>query len=505
MNKKSHNKTTYVIACKRFEEQGRTDIQLCEEGYFGWHSKSKFFDIDIGEYFWSIPYDVYRHKSGHKKRTAQKRKKSLINRYGIDYQLDFIEKSKATNRRKYGVDFPFQSQIIRDKQKSSLMDTHGVENPFSLKKYQDKAKHTIQEKYGTDNISKLETVKNKKREKFTTNFKNGQFIDKIFYIVETKESLPIWLARQPDPKPCYSSIIKHFNEHRTKEIHLSELNQFLAGYTESKSSLEMLCEIFFQLKHFNKSVGHGMSYRPDFKINDDTFLNIDGLYWHSELGKQDKHYHFNMRKRYELVGLRILQIREDELKTNSKIIRSMVNNILGKSNKIFGRKTTIKIVPQQVASLFLSNNHLMGDVKAKHVGLYDQTDELICLMSFKIVGSTCKIERFCTKIDNTVVGGFTKLLTFIEKQNTHLCEIHNWVDLRYGVGTHLLEKGFVHVRETHGWKWTDGVKTYNRLRCMANMDSRKLSEKEYAKELKWYKIHDAGQRLFVKQMKLGTK
>jgi len=45
---------------------------------------------------------------------------------------------------------------------------------------------------------------------------------------------------------------------------------------------------------------------------------------------------------------------------------------------------------------------------------------------------------------------------------------------------------------TLGWKWIDYKYTYNRLQCRANMDDRKLSEKEYAKERKWYKIYDAG-------------
>ncbi|MEM4359960.1 MAG: hypothetical protein QXT45_05475 [Candidatus Bilamarchaeaceae archaeon] len=60
--------------------------------------------------------------------------------------------------------------------------------------------------------------------------------------------------------------------------------------------------------------------------------------------------------------------------------------------------------------------------------------------------------------------------------------------------------GFVKVKDILGWEWTDLKTTYNRLQCRANMDERKLKEKEYAAELGWFKIYDAGQRLFEKDL-----
>jgi hypothetical protein len=84
--------------------------------------------------------------------------------------------------------------------------------------------------------------------------------------------------------------------------------------------------------------------------------------------------------------------------------------------------------------------------------------------------------------------------------NKEIKEIHNWVDLRYGTGKHLSEKNFVFARETLGWKWTDSKNTFNRLKCKANMDDRKLSEMQHAEELGWHKIYDAGQRLWVRKL-----
>ena len=76
----------------------------------------------------------------------------------------------------------------------------------------------------------------------------------------------------------------------------------------------------------------------------------------------------------------------------------------------------------------------------------------------------------------------------------------SFVDLRYGNGSSLLKAGFELKGITLGWKWTDFKSTYNRLRCRANMDDRKLTEKEHANELGLYKIYDAGQAKFIKEI-----
>jgi hypothetical protein len=103
----------------------------------------------------------------------------------------------------------------------------------------------------------------------------------------------------------------------------------------------------------------------------------------------------------------------------------------------------------------------------------------------------------CSEVGTTVVGGFSKLLSYIEKITT-FDSIEYWVDLRYGTGNFLLNHNFIHKKDTQGWRWTDRKNTFNRLKCTANMDERNLTEKEHASELGWSRIYDAGQRLYVK-------
>ena len=180
-----------------------------------------------------------------------------------------------------------------------------------------------------------------------------------------------------------------------------------------------------------------------------------------------------------------------------------VSNKLGKcSIKLMARKTTIKTVSQLEAKVFLNENHLMGSVNARHIGLHDKEDKLVAILSYKRRKNAMNIERYCSLVNCSISGGFSKLISYLENNclTPEITEIHNWVDLRYGTGVHLLTKEFTQRTETLGWSWTNGASTFNRLKCRANMDARKLPEKKHAEELGWYRIYDAGQRLYVKSL-----
>ena len=285
----------------------------------------------------------------------------------------------------------------------------------------------------------------------------------------------------------------------------AEVKRFLDVYSESRFNLlESFASEILSLGNYDKFFDlekyPDLRYKPDFKINESVAVNVDGLYWHSELQK-NKRYHFDMRKAYEDLGLRIIQFREDEVRNKSDIVSSIVRNIEGRSVRVYARKTDIIEINQDDANKFLQENHIMGSKPAKHIGL-EYKGEIVSLLSYRIYGRTIKIERFCSKLGTLVVGGLSKLLKRTIFNNPKSTTIESWVDLRYGNGNSLRRIGFCKIKDTLGWKWTDGKQTFNRLKCRANMDDRALSQKEYAAELGWYKIYDSGQRLF--KLKIDT-
>ncbi len=280
-----------------------------------------------------------------------------------------------------------------------------------------------------------------------------------------------------------------------------EIDSFLElAKQKNETNIENIVHNLFNIDKFDKFLSN-LKYKPDFElIKDSVYLNTDGLYWHSEYKQKDKYYHYNMRKDFELQNKRILQIRENEIFNKKHIVESIILNILNKTpHKKFARTLAVQKIKNLDAKKFLLGNHLMGYASAKHVGLVDKNGTIYSLMSYKIFkGRVLKIERFCSLVKHNIVGGFNKLLSFIEKEEVgNYKEIHNWVDLRYGTGAHLIKKGFILEKETLGWQWTDLTNTYNRRYCMANMEGG-LSEKECAQKLNLVKIYDAGQRLYKK-------
>lgn len=243
----------------------------------------------------------------------------------------------------------------------------------------------------------------------------------------------------------------------------------------------------------------GFIYKPDFVVSDNVYLNVDGLYWHSA-DYRDKEYHFTMRKWFEDNGFRILQFRENEIRDKWHIVEGIVNAVAGKTeNKIGARKCEIIKMSASDVFNFCEQWHLKGGLMLSGYGL-KYGGSVVAIIAVKKYNNVLKVERFCVKAGWSVSGGYSKLLSYALKNYNNIEVVHSWVDLRYGDGHSLEKMGFKKVKDVLSWEWTDCKNTYNRLRCRANMDDRKLSEKEYAKEFGLVKIYDAGQRLYEKKV-----
>ena len=259
------------------------------------------------------------------------------------------------------------------------------------------------------------------------------------------------------------------------------------------TKLEQFVEDKLVIKRFNKNPLKLERHQPDFQLSDNLYLNVDGLYYHSELYRE-KGYHIKLRQAFELENKRILQFYDEEIYNKWSIIESIVNNSLGKTSlKLNARDCGIKQVTSNTAQKFLQTNHLMGTYKtAKHYGLYLDQD-LVSLMSIRNLGEFIEISRFCNKLNTNVRGSFQKLLSHVIKLYNSK-QVISYCDLRYATGNSYIKAGFKLVGTTQGWCWTDSKQRYNRLACKAGNGK---TEKENAKELGWYKIYDAGQAKYI--------
>jgi len=174
------------------------------------------------------------------------------------------------------------------------------------------------------------------------------------------------------------------------------------------------------IKQSDRHLGFELDvFLPEYKLA----IEYNGLYWHSSnTPKKDKelvNYHLNKTKKCDAHGIKLFHIFENEWLDPIKqlIWKSVIKNALGKSNKIFARKCIIKEISTKTSADFCNANHLQGDVSSlKSYGLY-HIDELVSVITIgqsRYKPGYIEILRYCNKIGYTIVGGFSKLLSYIE-------------------------------------------------------------------------------------------
>lgn len=247
-------------------------------------------------------------------------------------------------------------------------------------------------------------------------------------------------------------------------------------------------------------------YLPDKKIA----FEFNGVYWHSELFKEDN-YHINKTKKCNDIGIHLIHVWEDDWKYKKDIVKSIISSKLGLiQNKIFARKTIIKEVFNKDADLFLATNHIQGPCQSSiRLGLY-LNDELVSIMTFgkprRSVGgksnSGMELLRFCSKINTTVIGGASKLFNHFLKTND--CKrVYSYSDLSRNTGTVYEQLGFQEFGTTPP-NYYYVIDTIRRHRFGFRKDvlvkegfDPNKTEHEIMLDRGYYRIYDCGSKKYV--------
>ena len=154
---------------------------------------------------------------------------------------------------------------------------------------------------------------------------------------------------------------------------------------------------------------------------------------------------------------KIIHLHEDIWITKNDIVRSRLLAQLGRSRRIFARKTTSRRIDATLAMNFLEQHHLWGATRAKYYyGLFlnakndTENEELVAVTTFssrrKILRNNVPFKshellRFCAQRDATVVGGISKLnKIFISEHSPD--DIVTVVDRDWGAGSGWHSIGF---------------------------------------------------------------
>ena len=176
-----------------------------------------------------------------------------------------------------------------------------------------------------------------------------------------------------------------------------DINSFIVclGYTTLANSRDVISPLELDI-HISESM---------------MAFECNGVRWHSvnKLG-MNKGYHKNKTELCLSKGIKLYHIWDFD---DEEIIKSLIKTKLGKvDNRLYARKLELKGVGVEERRQFFNENHLHGDVGASFAfGLFDG-EELVQAISFRKHKEGMEIARLATKLNTSVVGGFSKLLKY---------------------------------------------------------------------------------------------
>lgn len=247
-----------------------------------------------------------------------------------------------------------------------------------------------------------------------------------------------------------------------------------------------------------------------FMPQNNIAIECNGVYWHTEGNGKDRKYHLNKYQKCKNKNIQLLQVWESEWCYKQNIIKSIISSKVNKTEKIFARKCKISIIDNRhLKHNFLNSNHLQGsDNSQLAYGLF-YNNELVAMMTFghrKITKGNYKdweMIRFCNKINNTIIGGASKLLSHFIKDNKPE-QILTYADLRFSNGSLYDQLGFKlqHFSKPGYWyligdqlKHRSGFMKHRLKTILKNFDDN-LTEYENMKNNGYDRVWDCGHAVY---------
>lgn len=391
--------------------------------------------------------------------TIKKREILSMERYGVSNPSKLqIVKDKVVNTvyERYGKNFVSQVEEFKEKTIEINLEKRGVRYALSSKEVRDKGRETINKIYGVEHYSKSDDFKEKIKKVWEN--KSQEEIDEIYnrvkettnkrygvtsYAKTEKHRLAMSLLFKDDNtvknrvKSRMEKIIKNWNillennfeilsykdsYFNVKDLTTNDifeistdnlwyrynynlsLNTILFPIDTKQSIMEKMIINFLRedngyevIEGDRTLLGNGKEvdiYLPEYKFG----IEIDGLYWHSELYKPND-YHINKTLLAKQNGIDLMHIYDSDWNRSEDIVKSYISNHLGKSVNILFEKCELKDIEYNEAEQFFNDNCLMKIVNSDdNKGLYIDG---VLYGVYNVSGSDV---RFCNKIGYNILN-----------------------------------------------------------------------------------------------------
>lgn len=447
------------------------------------------------------------------KEVAAKRKATCLEKYGVDNvakndsikkrmiakmsSKEYLENRKLTCRSKYGFDSPMQNPSIKKKRHDTCIARYNFGGrPQSESDY--KAKMVDPSRY--DNYMQF---KEDPRAYVGNHFKHTPTIS------ELERDLGVTNT------PIYDTLIK-FDCRDIIQHSYSNMEVEVYEYLKSiDPDINVIRNDRTQIKPLELDL-----YLPDYKLGiecNPTSTHNSSIqdFWSGEI--KNYRYHQIKSKRSKEAGIFLFHIFGYEWKFKQAIIKSMIRNLLNKTETSLGaRLTHVCNISNEECKEFLNNNHRQGNASSKiRLGLkLNSSNELVAVMTFNKLRSTLgvskrdtkntwELTRFCSKLNTQIIGGASKLFKyFVTTMNPD--KVVSFSDIAHTSGKLYEILGFQKVSvSAPNYVWVDyyDTKFYTRVRCQKrflkkllndeNLDLSK-TEKQIMEEHGFLRVYDSG-------------
>jgi hypothetical protein len=330
--------------------------------------------------------------------------------------------------QRHGYTNQYDNEEIRNKGKHTRLERYGVVSVFSLAEFKDKARQTMISRYGVEFPGTLQS--------------SPEILDKLNdydFLIEQHHNQKKTPTKIAEELGCsHSTVGIYIRKHgiEFKQYQQSQAERDILALCASLTSYDIISGDRNIIKPLELDI-----YIPELKIA----LEYDGLYYHSDLSGKDRNYHLNKTKLCTEQEIRLIHIFENEWISKPEIVTSRIQNLFGKSKRLYARKCSIVEITPKQKIIFNKANHIQGDCASSiNYGLIHD-GVLVAVMTFGKARYNKKYEyellRYSNLLGHTVVGGASRLFTYFMK-TIQPSSIITYSDKRWNTGNLYTQLGF---------------------------------------------------------------
>lgn len=454
------------------------ELILKAETYVNVNTKAVFIDPVHGE-FLAMPKEVYLYSKGHPATRLDRRKKTMMERYGVDN--------------------PRKSPVFQEKYKKTCLERYGVENASMLEETHNKIKETTLAKYGCEHYVQTEqhqqSMKEHNLQKYGKEhyYQTDEFREKAKAFYLEKYGVPHNMMVPELKEKMFQSKISNGNS--SSSIEERTLMDWVKTHCPDAVST------------YYGDVGQLDIFIPSLRLA----IEYNGLYWHSQEVLANRNvpsprlYHLDKTEKCLKNGINLIHIWSHLWIERRPQVQDYLLSKFGNITRKYGaRKLRFTEIDKNIARGFCKEFHIQGSPNnvSLALGAYDGED-LISAATFGLHHRNSKqlcLNRFVTFPGVLVSGGLGKF----SRMASNLVQepLLSWADRSWSGGNAYLKAGWTleEVLPPDYFYYDDRTKTVipkqNRKKSVVGTPNH-LTESEHARLDGLLKIWDCGKLRFA--------